>query len=100
MGDGKIAITTNIGGCYVINKKGNFIQEFSKEEGIQNNNILSCFLDKHKNLWFGLDNGIDLVVNSNAIKHIFPDRAERNAGYTSILHKIISISGCQREYIV
>ncbi len=86
LGDGKIAITTNIGGCYVINKKGQFILGYTKDEGIQNHNILSCFLDKDKNLWFGLDNGIDLVVNSNAIKHIFPDQAERNAGYTSILH--------------
>ena len=83
----RIAITTNIGGCFVINKRGQFIQKFTKEEGIQNNNILSGFLDKDKNLWFGLDNGIDLVVYSNAIKHIFPDKSERNAGYTSILHK-------------
>jgi DNA-binding CsgD family transcriptional regulator len=86
MADGNIAVTTNIGGCFIINKKGQSIQQFTKEQGIQNNNILSCFLDKDKNLWFGLDNGIDLVVYSNAIKHIFPDKAERNAGYTSMLH--------------
>lgn len=84
--EGNIAVTTNIGGCFIINKKGQFEQQFTKEEGIQNNNILSCFLDKDKNLWFGLDNGIDLVVNSNAIKHLFADKADRNAGYTSILH--------------
>lgn len=84
--DDRIAIGTNIGGCIVINKKGEFIQRFTKQEGIQNNNVLSVFLDKDKNLWFGLDNGIDLVVNSNSIKHIFPDNAERNAGYTSIVH--------------
>lgn len=87
MADNRIAITTNFGGCFVVNKKGQFIQKFTKEEGIQNNNILSVCLDKDKNLWFGLDNGIDLVVYSNAIKHIFPDKSERNAGYTSILHK-------------
>jgi DNA-binding CsgD family transcriptional regulator len=86
LSDDRIAITTNIGGCIIINKKGEFIQRFTKEDGIQNNNILGAFLDKDKNLWFGLDNGIDLVVYSNAIKHIFPDLAERNAGYTSIMH--------------
>jgi DNA-binding CsgD family transcriptional regulator len=85
--DDQVALTTNIGGCIVINKKGEFIQRFTKEEGIQNNNVLSAFLDKDKNLWFGLDNGIDLVVYSNAIKHVFPDLAERNAGYTSIMHQ-------------
>ncbi|HYE56474.1 MAG TPA: triple tyrosine motif-containing protein [Chitinophagaceae bacterium] len=87
LGPDRIAITTNTGGCIVINKKGQFIQRFTKEEGVQNNNVLGAFLDKDKNLWFGLDNGIDLVVYSNAIKHIFPDLAERNAGYTSMLHK-------------
>lgn len=81
-----IALSTNIGGCIVINKKGEFIQRFTKEEGVQNNNVLSSFLDKDQNLWLGLDNGIDLVVYSNAIKHIFPDKADRNAGYTSIMH--------------
>lgn len=83
----RIALGTNIGGCIIINKKGEFIQQFTREEGIQNNNILGVFLDRDKNLWLGLDNGIDLVVNSNSIKNIFPDHAERNAGYTSILHK-------------
>ncbi|MGB8195272.1 MAG: triple tyrosine motif-containing protein [Chitinophagaceae bacterium] len=86
LSDERIAITSNIGGCIVINKKGEFIQRFTKEEGIQYNNVLAAFLDKDKNLWFGLDNGIDLVVYSNAIKRIFPDMGERNAGYTSIVH--------------
>lgn len=83
----RIALVTNIVGCIVINKRGEFIQRFSKKEGIQSNNILSIKLDQDKNLWLGLDNGIDLVAYSNAIKNIYPDDEDRNAGYASTIHK-------------
>jgi DNA-binding CsgD family transcriptional regulator len=81
---GIIALATNLGGCNIINKEGAFIQRFTKLEGIQNNNVLSAFLDKDKNLWLGLDNGIDLITYNNAIKTIFPDQENRNSGYTSV----------------
>jgi len=83
----KIALITNLGGCFVIDKKGNFIQRLTKSEGIQNNNVQSLFVDRDKNLWLGLDNGIDLISYNNAIKNIFPEPVDRNTGYTSIIHK-------------
>lgn len=86
LSSGSFALTTNLGGCIIINKEGKFIQRFTKQEGIQNNNVLIPFLDRDKNLWLGLDNGIDLVTYSNAIKNIFPDQESRNAGYTSAIH--------------
>lgn len=82
----KIALVTNLVGCVIINKKGEFIQRFSKKEGIQNNNILSVKLDRDMNLWLGLDNGIDMVTYSNAIKNIFADGDDRNSGYTSMIY--------------
>lgn len=82
----RIALNTNLSGCIIINKKGEFIQQISKSEGLQNNNILCMLLDKDKNLWFGLDNGIDLALYSNAIQQIFPEGSDRNAGYASIIH--------------
>jgi ligand-binding sensor domain-containing protein len=82
----KIAFNTNLGGCIVMDKNGKFIQRLTKNEGIQNNNVQSLFLDKDKNLWLGLDNGIDLVSYNNAIKSIFPEPNDRNSGYTSIVH--------------
>ena len=84
---GKIAFITNLAGCVILNKAGKFIQRFSKQEGIQNNNVLSIMLDKDQNIWLGLDNGIDLLTYSNSIRNIFPDRDSRNAGYSSILYK-------------
>lgn len=84
---GRIALITNLGGVAIIDRQGNFVQQFAKQEGIQTNNVLSAFLDKDRNLWLGLDNGIDLVNYSNAIKNIFPDGDVRNSGYTSIVYR-------------
>jgi len=81
----RIVLATNLAGAIIINKSGEFIQRFTKLEGIQNNNVLSVMLDKDKNLWLGLDNGIDLVTYSNAIRNIFPDQENRNSGYTSVI---------------
>jgi len=83
----RIALYTNLSGCIIINKKGEFIQRISKREGTQNNNILCMLFDKDKNVWFGLDNGIDLVLYSNAIQQIFPEPEDRNAGYASIVYQ-------------
>ncbi len=80
-----IAITTNLDGCYIIDKKGTLIQQFSRKEGLQNNNILDIFLDKEKNLWLGLDNGIDFIAYNNAIKHIYPDYLNEGSGYASTI---------------
>ena len=82
---GWVALATNNGGVYVIDKKGNIIQRFSRTEGLQNNNILSIFLDKEKNLWLGVNNGIDFIAYNSAIKHISP-LLLNESGYTTILH--------------
>ncbi len=82
-----IAIITNLAGCFIVTKTGDFVQRLSKEEGLQNNNILSIFTDRNHNLWLGLDNGIDLVTTNNAINNIFPEKSDRNAGYTSLIYQ-------------
>ncbi|MBO9200192.1 MULTISPECIES: triple tyrosine motif-containing protein [Niastella] len=81
-----IAFNTNLGGCILMNKNGKFIQQLTKNEGIQTNNVQNLFLDKDQNLWLALDNGIDLVSYNNAIKNIFPEPTDRNSGYTSLVH--------------
>jgi ligand-binding sensor domain-containing protein/DNA-binding CsgD family transcriptional regulator len=81
-----LAIGTNLQGTYIVNKKGEIIQNLSRREGLQNNNILMLFLDKSKNLWMGLDNGIDLIAYNNSIKHIYPEKMNEGYGYTSIIY--------------
>ncbi|HUB59303.1 MAG TPA: triple tyrosine motif-containing protein [Puia sp.] len=80
-----LAIGTNLDGIYIVDKRGEIIQNFSRKEGLQNNNVLYLFLDRDKNLWLGLDDGIDLVAYNNAIKHIYPEKLNEGLGYTSII---------------
>lgn len=82
-----IALGTNLDGCYIIDKKGQLVRSFTRKEGLQNNNILDVFLDKEKNLWLGLDNGIDFIAYNNAIKHIYPDYLNEGSGYASYIYE-------------
>lgn len=80
------AVGTSQQGCFIINNKGQIVQHFSRREGLQNNNILSVYTDRNKNLWLGLDHGIDFIAYSSAIKNITPDRDQDGSGYSSIIH--------------
>jgi DNA-binding CsgD family transcriptional regulator len=82
----RIAVGTNMNGCYVINKKGEVIQNLSRKEGLQLNNILTLFLDKDNNLWLGLDDGIDFIAY-NSITHIYPEKMNEGRGYTSLVYQ-------------
>jgi DNA-binding CsgD family transcriptional regulator len=79
-----VALATNNNGIYITDFKGNIIQRFSRTEGLQNNNVLSIFLDIQQNLWLGLDNGIDLITYNSSIKQIKP-LLEDASGYTALM---------------
>lgn len=81
----RIALATSFDGCHIIDENGNLIQSLTHIEGLQNNNIRSIFSDKDKNLWLGLDNGVDFVAFNNAIKHIYPETQNIGSGYSSIV---------------
>jgi ligand-binding sensor domain-containing protein/DNA-binding CsgD family transcriptional regulator len=84
--NGWIALATNNSGVYITDYKGNIIQRFSRTEGLQNNNVLSCFLDSQGNLWLALDNGIDFIAYNSAIKQIKPFLLD-GSGYTSLIYQ-------------
>lgn len=90
--DNWFALASNAGGCYVIDKAGNLVQHFTNANGLQKDNIRSIFQDKNKNLWLGLDNGIDFIAFNNAVKYIYPDRMKQTSGYaTRIINNNIYI---------
>lgn len=82
-----IAIATSSSGCFIIDKKGAIIQQFSSKEGLYNNNVRSVFMDKNGNFWLGLDDGINFIAFNNAIKYIYPDRAKQTSSYFSLIDK-------------
>jgi len=77
----EFAIGTTSAGCFIINAAGKLVQTISRSDGLQNNNVLCLFADNNRNLWVGLDNGIDYVAYNTAIKKILPDKQNQLSGY-------------------
>jgi ligand-binding sensor domain-containing protein len=78
---------TTSGGCIIINGEGEVVQQIARPEGLQNNNVLSVFLDKDHNLWTGLDNGISFIAYNSAIKYIKPGKPDERSGYSARVYK-------------
>jgi len=74
-------------GLYLFNEKNEVIESFSKQEGLQNNNLRSLYVDKSKNIWMGLNNGISFIPFNNAIKDINPVNFGDGSGYSMAVHK-------------
>ena len=74
-------------GLYLFNEKNEVIESFTKQEGLQNNNIRSLYVDKSKNIWMGLNNGISFIPFNNAIKDINPVNFGDGSGYSMAVHK-------------
>ena len=81
----KIAIATTNNGLYIAHKNGEIIQHYTTLQGLQNKNVLTIYLDKQKNIWLGLDNGIDLINYDGAIKEINP-LLQNASGYAAVIH--------------
>jgi len=57
-------------GLYIVDQNGKIKQHLNRLNGLQNNTILSIFPDHQKNIWLGLDNGIDFLKSSLPISII------------------------------
>ena len=82
----RIVIGTRLGGYYVVNTKGEMLQHVTKQEGLQSNTVNTVFVDNDKNIWLGLNNGIDLVIYNSAINHINPNHDNKSPGYSAALY--------------
>ncbi len=80
----RFVFATSNNGVYITDEKGSIIQSFSRTEGLQNNNVLSVFIDNQGNLWLGLDNGIDFIAYNSSIKQLKP-MLQEGSGYTAII---------------
>ena len=70
-------------GLILMNKAGKLLYHLNKQNGLQNNNILNIFKDKDKNLWLGLNNGIDHVLVNSPFSKIIPDKEQEGTAYTA-----------------
>ncbi|MFC3561988.1 ligand-binding sensor domain-containing protein [Pedobacter jamesrossensis] len=75
------AVGTTSGGVYLMNRHGDLVQKYNYREGLQNNNVRGILLDRDKNMWLALDDGISYVAINSAIKSISPDRNKQITSY-------------------
>lgn len=68
--DEMYALGTVSNGVYFINKNGYTIRHISASNGLSNNIVLSVFIDKEKNIWTGLDDGLSLINSNSAFQYI------------------------------
>ncbi|MCK3686202.1 triple tyrosine motif-containing protein [Maribellus sp. YY47] len=65
-----LAIGTILNGILIVTSDGKVVQQINRAKGLQNNTILSEFLDNSGNLWLGLDNGIDYIELNSPLSYI------------------------------
>ena len=84
--DNYIAINSVLNGIIVCNKSGTIIQHINRKKGLQNNTVLTSFIDSKSNLWLGLDNGITFI-NENSAFSYFGYSYDISTVYASIIYK-------------
>ncbi|MFZ4462958.1 MAG: ligand-binding sensor domain-containing protein [Bacteroidales bacterium] len=85
LGNGYLAFGSVQNGLYITNEAGEVIQHLNRFRGLQNNTVLSLFEDRQKNLWLGLDNGIDFIEISSPIS-VYNYNFNLESTYTSLVN--------------
>src|ERR1700748_1956069 len=81
-----IAYGTILNGIIIIDTAGNVVQHINKSSGLQNNTVLSLFIDNEQNLWAGLDNGIDRIEINSPLYFYFDKTGLFGTVYSSIIY--------------
>ena len=81
-----IALGTVRNGLVLTDLQGKNCLFLNRENGLQNNTILSLLFDQKDNLWIGLDKGIDCVYMMSPVRYLNNVRYDYGAGYTATEH--------------
>lgn len=81
------AYGTILNGVIIVDTAGNVIQQINKLSGLQNNTVLSLYIDDEENLWAGLDNGIDCIEISSPFYFYFDKCGKFGTVYSSIVYQ-------------
>ncbi|WP_141103698.1 triple tyrosine motif-containing protein [Cellulophaga lytica] len=84
--DNGIVVGTISNGVYFLNEDGSLKYKLNRQKGISNNTVLSLFEDRFKNVWLGLDNGINFINNSSRFNVFTDNDGKLGTVYTSIVH--------------
>jgi DNA-binding CsgD family transcriptional regulator/cell division protein FtsB len=86
LSDGTMALGTISNGVVYITSTGEVDAQINQNLGLSNNTILSIFEDVDRNIWLGLDNGINLVNYSSPIKIFINQKDFLGTIYASVMH--------------
>lgn len=89
---GLIAFGTIQGGLIISDMKGKILQSINRDQGLQNNTVLSMGKDDFGNLWLGLDNGID-YIEINSPLSLLSYHHGLSSGYAAVIHNDILYLG-------
>ena len=84
LSDGSYAIGTISNGVFILNNSGRVRYHITQNRGLSNNTILSLFEDSDKNLWIGLDNGINCINLQSPVKSYTDDTGTLGTVYASL----------------
>nr|WP_315207787.1 triple tyrosine motif-containing protein [uncultured Flavobacterium sp.] len=87
LSDGSFALGTVSNGIFILNNNGKIKYHINQNKGLSNNTALSLYEDADKNLWVGLDNGINCINLQSPIQNFVDDTGILGTVYTSKLYK-------------
>ena len=87
LSDGSFALGTVSNGIYILSKDGKVKYHITQNKGLSNNTVLSLFEDSDKNLWLGLDNGINCINIQSPVRSFSDNTGILGTVYASIVHQ-------------
>ncbi|MCH7399122.1 regulator [Belliella sp. DSM 107340] len=85
--NGQIAIGTQLNGLMIFDSNGKKIMQLDKNNGLDNNSIISLFEDLSGNLWIGHNNGLTMVQLGLPFRRINQHSGLTGTGYHGTFEK-------------
>jgi AraC family chitin signaling transcriptional activator len=85
LNDGSFTLGTISNGIFILDNRGQLKHKITQKDGLSNNTVLSLFEDVDKNLWIGLDNGINCINLQSPIKSYTDNTGVIGTVYTSAI---------------
>lgn len=73
LSNGNYVFGTLLNGIYLTDGYGNILNHYNQLNGLQNNTVLSLFEASDRQLWVGLNSGIDLIHNLENTHYLDPN---------------------------
>ncbi len=86
LSDGSFAVGSVTDGIFILNRLGELKYHINQNKGLSNNTALSLFEDLDRNLWIGLDNGINCINLQSPVKSYTDNTGILGTIYSSILY--------------